>query len=74
MTIGIAPFLTEPLVLVGFALFLFLGLLRALLKSKPMKKVGAPHAGQALLNGLRYGFVIALVVILAGFAYAAYKL
>jgi hypothetical protein len=66
----IAPYLSNPLVLAGFGLFLFFGLLRALLKSKVMPTVTQRTGGRALLRAINYGFVVALVVIVLGFAFA----
>jgi hypothetical protein len=55
---GIAPYLTNPLVLAGFGLFLFFGLLRALLRSKVMPTVTQRTGGRALLRAINYGFVV----------------
>ena len=66
----IAPYLTNPLVLAGFGLFLFFVLLRSLLRSKVMPTVTQRTGGQALLRAINYGFVVALVVIVLGFAFA----
>jgi tetratricopeptide (TPR) repeat protein len=69
----IAPYLTNPLVLAGFGLLLFFGLLRAVLKSRVMPTVSQTAGGRALASLLRYGFVVALVVIVLGFALAYYR-
>ncbi len=69
----IAPYLTHPLVLAGFALLLCFGLLRAVLKSRVMPTVSQSAGGRALLALLRYGFVLALVVIVLGFALVFYQ-
>ena len=68
----IAPYLTHPLVLAGFGLLLFFALLRAVLKSRVMPTVSKSAGGRALLSLLRYGFLIALAVIVLGFALAFY--
>jgi tetratricopeptide (TPR) repeat protein len=68
-----APYLTDPLVLAGFALFLFIGLLRALLKSKVMPAVRQSAAGRIALRALGYGFVLALVVVVLGFGLAYFR-
>ena len=63
----IAPYLTHPLVLVGFALLLAFSIHRALIKSgiiPPLSKSGGSRAVQLLLH---YGFLLALVVIVLGF-------
>ncbi len=70
----IAPYLTHPLVLAGFALFLLFGLLRVLLASKVMPTVSQRTGGKALLRAIHFGFVAALlVVIVLGFALAFYQ-
>lgn len=69
----IAPHLGNPLVLTGFALLLFFGIHRALIRSgvlQPAEKSATPGILQQLL---RYGFVIALVLVIAGFALAAWR-
>jgi tetratricopeptide (TPR) repeat protein len=69
----IAPYLTHPLVLAGFGLLLFFGLLRAVLKSRVMPTVSQSAGGKALLSLLRYGLVVALAVVVLGFALAFYQ-
>jgi tetratricopeptide (TPR) repeat protein len=69
----IAPYLTHPLVLAGFVLLLFFGLLRAFLTSEKLPTVSQSAGGKALLLLLRYGFLIALAVIVLGFALAFYQ-
>ncbi len=69
----IAPYLTNPLVLAGFCLLLFFGLLRAVLKSRVMPTVSQSAGGKALLSLLRYGFATAVLVILLGFGLAFYQ-
>ncbi|HYZ26035.1 MAG TPA: tetratricopeptide repeat protein, partial [Geminicoccaceae bacterium] len=69
----IAPYLTHPLVLTRFVLLLFFGFLRTLLKSKVMPTVSQRSGGQALLRLLRYGFLVALAVIVLGFALAFFR-
>jgi len=69
----IAPFLTNPLVLVGFAIFLFYGLLRLILKAKLIPKLERQAGGQVIKDFLFYSFIIALVAIVLGFGIEAYK-
>ena len=69
----VAPYLTNPLVLAGFGLLLFFALLRVVLRSKVMPTVSQSAGGRALLSLLRYGFFVALVVIVLGFALAFYQ-
>ncbi len=68
---GIVPYLTNPLSLVGYVLFLFFGIHRALIKAKIIPPVGPTTGGKIVQSLLRYGFVIALVVIVLGFLLAA---
>ena len=56
--------------LAGFGLLLFFALLRAVLKSRVMPTVSKSAGGRALASLLRYGFLVALVVIVLGFALA----
>ena len=63
----IGPLLSNPLILAGFVLMLFFAVHRTLLKSgviPPLSSEGGSRAVNALL---RYGFVIAVLIILAGF-------
>ena len=61
------PYLQDPLVLAGFALFLVFGIHRALIKSGLIPPVSRRESGDILRRILRYGFALALVVILLGF-------
>ena len=63
----VAPYLTNPLALVGYVLFLFFGLQRTLIKSGILPPVSARTGGKVVQLLLRYGFILALVVIVAGF-------
>src|SRR4051794_3507051 len=69
----IAPYLANPLVLVGFALLLFFGIHRTLIKSGLLRPPSARDSSVIIRALLRHGFVIALVIILAGFVDAAVK-
>jgi tetratricopeptide (TPR) repeat protein len=60
-----APYLEDPLVLSGFALFLFFGALRFVVKRLPV--VTRKVAGVAVLRLVTFGFVLALIVIVLGF-------
>jgi hypothetical protein len=71
---SIAPFLTNPLVLVGFALLLFYGFLRSLLKAKIIPPLPKTTGGKLAISLLRYAFIIALVAIVFGFAIGGYRL
>jgi hypothetical protein len=66
---SIAPFLTNVLVLVGLVLFLLFGIHRALIQSgiiPPLEQSAAPSVVLAIL---RYGFWIALAMIIAGLCF-----
>ena len=69
----IAPHLANPLVLVGFVLLLFFGVHRTLIRSGVLKPVSAAQSGVLIRVLLRYGFLIALLLIVAGFGFAAWK-
>ena len=62
---GIAPYLNDPLILAGFALFLFFLALRFVIGKLPV--VTEKVAGIALLRLASLGFVLAIVVIVFGF-------
>jgi tetratricopeptide (TPR) repeat protein len=61
---AVAPYLKDPLVLAGFALFLFFGALRFVVKRY---RVTQKIAGIAVLRLVVFGFILALTVIILGF-------
>ena len=63
----IVPYLTHPLVLVGFALLLFFGVHRLLIQSGIIPPLDKKAGSAVVLALLRYGFWIALAVIVLGF-------
>ena len=70
----IAPYLTHPLVLVGFGLFVVLGFFRVVLQAQggiipELTKVGGL---KVVLSMVRYGFIIAILLIASGFGLAFY--
>lgn len=69
----IAPYLMHPLVLVGFVLLLVFGVHRALLTAQVIPPLTTHTGGKVVQSFLRYGFAIALVVIILGFALAFYQ-
>ncbi|SFO38731.1 tetratricopeptide repeat protein [Nitrosospira briensis] len=69
----IAPYLENPLVLIGFVLFLFFGIPLALLKAGILPPLTPRTGGKVVRSFLSYGFVIALLVIALGFAYALFQ-
>lgn len=65
----LAPYLQHPLVLIGFVLLLVFGIHRLLIKSGIIPPVDQTTGGRIVHTLLRYGFIIALVIIVLGFAY-----
>jgi len=63
----IAPYLSNPLVLVGFVLLLFFGVHRTLVRSGLLPPVSQRQSSIIVKVLLRYGFIIALIVIVLGF-------
>lgn len=63
----IAPYLSNPMVLIGFALLLFFGIHRALIKSGIIPPLQPQQGGKLIFHLLRYGFIVALIVIILGF-------
>jgi hypothetical protein len=66
----IAPFLTNPLVLIGIVIFLFYGSLQIMLKAKIIPE--QTTTGRLIKSFLRYSFIIAIIAIVLGFAIEAY--
>jgi hypothetical protein len=66
----IAPYLSHPLVLIGFVLLLVFSVHRALLKSQLLKPLSPGNSNTILRLLLHYGFIIAILLILAGFGLA----
>jgi hypothetical protein len=66
----VAPYLANPLVLIGFCLFLFFGIHRALLKTKLLTPLSQGQSSFVVRMILRYGFWAAIVILVLGFAYA----
>jgi hypothetical protein len=69
----IAPHLTHPLTLAGFVLFLFFGIHRLLIKNKVIPPIPKTEAPKIVRLFLSYGFVIAILAIVAGFGLQAYQ-
>lgn len=63
----IAPYLTHPLVLVGFVLMLVFGMHKEIVKSGLLPQVSKKDGSEILKLILRYGFWLGLVLVLAGF-------
>jgi uncharacterized membrane protein len=69
----VAPYLTHPLVLVGFVLFLVFGIHRMLLRAKIIPPLKPREGSKVVQIVLRYGLWIALVAMILGFALTFYK-
>lgn len=63
----IAPYLTDPLILIGFFLFLSFTFVRYLLKKGIIPRLPKTLAYKILKTILLYGFIIGLVIIFLGF-------
>jgi hypothetical protein len=64
----IAPYLEDPLVLVGFFLLLFFGLGRALLKAGIIPVLTKSAGYRIIRNLLLYGFLLGLAIVAVAFA------
>jgi hypothetical protein len=64
---AIAPYLTNPLALVGLALFLVVGVCRALLRSPLLRQVSATESGRYIRLVLYYVFGAGVLVIALSF-------
>jgi len=66
----VAPYLINPLVLIGFCLFLFYGVLSALLKAGILAQLSQRQSGTVVRQILTYSFWVAVVLVVLGFGYA----
>jgi hypothetical protein len=66
----VAPYLFNPLVLIGFVLFLLFGIHWALIKSGILTPLSQRQSSIVVRLFLRYGFWAAIVTLLLGFALA----
>ena len=71
----VAPYLTNPLVLIGFGLMLLFGIYWALIQSGIFPPVSKAESGKLMRLLLNHGFIIivALLLILSGFGRAAWN-
>jgi tetratricopeptide (TPR) repeat protein len=69
----VAQYLTHPLVLVGFVLMLAYGIHWQLMKSGLLSKVDKKDSGIIIRLFLRYGFWLALTLLLAGVGLSAWN-
>jgi hypothetical protein len=63
----IAPFLQHPLVLVGFVILLFFGIVTALLKAGILPQLPQQSAADLAKRVINLGFIIAVLIIALGF-------
>jgi hypothetical protein len=69
----ILPYLKNPLVLLGVCLFLFVGILKVLLKAKIISPLTQRQSAVVLRMFLKYGFWLAIVSMVCGVGYAGYE-
>ncbi|WP_417910398.1 tetratricopeptide repeat protein [Candidatus Electronema sp. PJ] len=69
----VAPYLTHPLVLVGFVLMLVFGIHSQLMKSGLLRQVNQKDSSLIIRLFLRYGFWLALTLLLAGVSLSAWN-
>lgn len=72
--VEIAPYLKDPLVLAGFITLLLFTLFKSLLKLNIIKYFSKDEANKLVRLILKYGFVISLFVIIAGFLMKGFEL
>jgi hypothetical protein len=69
----IAPFLTNPLVLIGFSLFIFAGLIKQLIQAKIIPELTKDGGAGIVRLFLDHSFVIVLAIVLLGFLHEGLK-
>ena len=69
----IAPYLIQPLVLVGFVLMLVFSIHKQLLKAGIIPKLDKQQGGRIVELILRYGFWLGVLIVLAGFGLKFYE-
>ena len=69
----IAPYLANPLVLIGFSLFLFFGIHRALLRARLLTPLSQGQSPAVIRLILRYGLSLAILAVVLGFVYAGFQ-
>jgi|SRR5208283_1981031 len=65
----IAPYFTNPYVVIAFGLFLFFGLLRRLIKSGLLPAVSQRQSSVIILTILKCAMWVMIAVVLIGIAY-----
>jgi hypothetical protein len=69
----IAPYLVNPLVLIGFCLFLLFETYQVLLKSGIVSPLSPRQSSLVVRMILRHGLWISIVLMILGFAYAGLR-
>jgi hypothetical protein len=69
----VAPYLSDPLVLVGFALLLLFMLFRSLIGSGLIPVLEQEAGGRVVESILDYGFYVVALVIALGFVHAHFR-
>lgn len=69
----IVPYLANPLVLVGFCLFLLFGTYRVLLKRGLLSPLSQRQSSTVVRMILSNGFRISVVIMILGFAFAGFR-
>lgn len=69
----VAPYLGNPLVLVGFCLLLLFGTHRALLEAGLLRQLSQKQSSTVVRLLLKYGFQVAIVTVVLGFAHAGFR-
>jgi hypothetical protein len=69
----LAPYLSDPLVLVGFALLLLFLLFRSLIGSGLIPVLEQDAGGRVVESILDYGFYVVALVIVLGFVHAHFR-
>jgi hypothetical protein len=69
----VAPYLTNPLVLIGFCLFLIFGTYRLILKSSILAPLSPRQSAAVLRMILWHGFWISVAMMILGVAYVGFQ-
>jgi hypothetical protein len=69
----IAPYLKNPLVLAGFCLLLLYWICQAFLKARLLKPLSQRQSSAVVQLILKYGFQLAIFIIVIGFVYAGFS-
>jgi hypothetical protein len=70
----VAPYLSNPFVLIGFALLALFSLYRLLIKNHIVPPIDDSAAPDIIKRMLRHGFLLTLAIIVMGFLYASFKI